>query len=759
MRLSAARAWGAAFAIVVAAVSCGDDPPAAPPPPAPADAATDGPIDRPDAGADAGPARAPFGLDTRPANPTCVAPARPPSAAPVKLERVFAGVSLSGPVAMVQPPGDPSRWFVAQRDGRVLTFPVAAPPASPAVAADLAAMTGREVYVGAEGGLLGLAFHPRFAQNGRLYVHWTAYDAPDFVSEIGELTTSDGGATFPAYRTILRFVRSSPLHLGGGLAFGRDGTLFASFGDGSDVGDDSLKNGQSLTGFASKVIRIDVDRPSGGKAYGIPADNPFATVPGQEEVYARGFRNPFRLTVDRATGEVWVGDVGENSFEEIDRVERGGNYGWPCREGARDYLAQDATKCPSALGLTDPVHEIAHVPANSRAVIGGYVYRGSKLAGFAGTYVYADYIQQEVWSLAFDGPGAPRATLLNPAGPNGAFGGIAEDDAGELYVLGTLTNDVYAIVPAAAPAPSTFPARLSETGCVDRAAPTRFSAGVLPYDVRAPFYSDDADKRRGLALPDGAKITVGADGDLDLPNGSVTIKTFERAGRPIETRLFVRHADGEWAGYSYAWLADGSDALLLEGSARRDAGGGPWHFPSRAECLRCHTAAAGRTLGLELAQLNGDMVYTSTNRVSNQLATFEHIGLFAAPLPASPDALPRLPDPYGAEPVAVRARAYLHASCAGCHRPSGGAGRATIDLRATTPLASTSACDVTSSFDAAGAARKIVAPGSAGTSLLVDRLSRRDARGMPPLGSLRVDARGVALVGAWVDGLAGCAGP
>ncbi|MEZ4264086.1 MAG: PQQ-dependent sugar dehydrogenase [Polyangiaceae bacterium] len=746
--------------VAVAAACGGGDPEVIPPPDAGVDAASDGDtIDG--APPPTGPVRAPYGLDARPANPTCKAPARPPAAAPVKLERAFASVVLDAPIAMAQPPGDKARWFVAQRNGRVLTFPAANPPAAPPVAADLEVLTQRAVYIGIEGGLLGMAFHPRFAQNGRLYLLWTTFDQRGFVSEVGELTSTNGGATFDTYKEILAFVRGSPLHLGGGLAFGNDGYLYAGFGDGTDVGDDSLANGQTTSGFHSKVLRIDVDKTSAGKPYGIPSDNPFASgVGGAPEVFAWGFRNPFRLTVDRATGDIWVGDVGENQWEEINRVERGGNYGWPCREGAHDYLSQDLVKCPSPLGLTDPYFEVRHATPNTRAMVGGYVYRGAAIPGLQGTYVYADYIQQEVWTLATDATGALRSTLVNPSGPNGAFGGLAEDDDGEIYALGTLTNDVYKLVAAAPGAPSSFPDRLSKTGCVEPAAPARFASGVVPYTVQASFWSDGASKSRGLALPDGATIGVTPEGDFDLPIGSVVLKQFERGGRPIETRLLVRHDDGEWAGYTYAWLDDGTDAVLLTGGERRQAGGAPWHFPSRSECMRCHTKGAGRTLGLELAQLNGDLVYAATNRISNQLATLDHIGLFAAPLAAPPDALPRLADPAGAGPVAPRARAYLHANCAGCHRTGAEQGRAAMDLRASTPLGQTQACGVATALDRVGTAEGLlIKPGDPAASIVHRRMATRDAKAMPPLGSLVTDEGGRLLIEAWVRALTGCSDP
>ena len=168
-----------------------------------------------------------------------------------------------------------------------------------------------------------------------------------------------------------------------------------------------------------------------------------------------------------------------------------------------------------------------------------------------------------------------------------------------------------------------------------------------------------------MALPEGKAITVGASGDFDFPIGSVLVKSFSLQGKRIETRLFIRHEDGDWAGYSYEWNDAQTDAVLLPSGKTKPIGDRTWTFPSRSDCKRCHTAAAGHTLGPELGQLNGDLVYGSTNRVANQLATLEHIQMLAAPLGKPMADLVAYPKPFGDAPVDARARAYLHANCAG----------------------------------------------------------------------------------------------
>jgi uncharacterized repeat protein (TIGR03806 family) len=288
--------------------------------------------------------------------------------------------------------------------------------------------------------------------------------------------------------------------------------------------------------------------------------------------------------------------------------------------------------------------------------------------------------------------------------------------------------------------------------------PSLPASGLIPYSVSVPFWSDGADKQRWIALPDGQNIAVQGNGDWDLPNGTVLLKHFRTGAQLIETRLFMRHPDGVWGGFSYAWNAQQTDAALVQGGAERDVGlSEPWIFPSESQCLECHTSAAGRTLGLETAQLNGEHTYESTGRTANQLATLSHIGVLR-PAINDPAAEPSMPDPTDqSAPLNDRARAYLHANCSFCHRPEGPT-PSTVDLRYSTILNATNTCDVSpqSGDLGAGANARIIAPGSSGNSILVNRMNRRDQFAMPPLGSNQIDSAGVALISEWIDGLSGC---
>jgi uncharacterized repeat protein (TIGR03806 family) len=708
------------------------------------------------------PVRAEFGLDARPTNATCKAPARPPSTAPVKFVQVFSNVSLAAPMMMAQIPGDGSRWFVAQRgltvggNANLVAFSTNNPPAQTTIVGQIGPLA---LVPGGEGGLLGLAFHPKFAQNGKLYVTWTRQGGINGAqSEVGVLTSTDNGATFGNYQPVLVFDQTTASnHKGGGIAFGKDGYLYASFGDGGNA-NDAYFWGQKKTGFFSKVLRIDVDNPAGGKAYGIPATNPFAAGGGGDpEVFAWGFRNPYRISVDRDTNQLWVGDVGQNEYEEIDKVVAGGNYGWPCREGFHDYYTPDQSTahCPTMNGLSDPVVELHHVPNNSRAVTGGVVYRGKAIPSFVGTYVFADYVKQELWAISVDpATGKATPTQLNTPDPVANWVSFAEDADGEVYALALNQGTIYKMVPGDGAPTSTFPDRLSKTGCVDPNDPKKPAQGVIPFGVNAALWSDGAKKDRYIAIPDGATIAVKDDGDF--ATGSVLMKTFTVAGKRTETRLFIRHDDGNWGGYSYEWLDDESDAVLLPSSKSKAVGAQTWYYPSRGECLSCHSEAAGRSLGPELAQLNGDFVYADTNRISNQLKTLDHIGMFAAPLGKPVDQILAYPDPLGTGPADARARAYLHANCSGCHRPNG-PGLGDMDLRFGTAFADTKTCNVDPvAGDTGVAGAKRVVPGDPSKSLVSLRPHSPLANRMPPLGTSIVDDKGLTAIDDWIRGLTGC---
>ena len=712
------------------------------------------------------------GLDQRPSNLTCLAPAlNSGGGATIALTEAFPNLpdTLSQPLAMLQAPNDSSRWFVLEKTGRVRVFQNT--PSVNSFDTDFInlATSYPAFNDSGEGGLLGMAFHPNYATNREVFLSWTE-DGPSgwpTVSVVARFTANPGGLTLDpgSKEEIIRVNQPYTNHNGGQIAFGpADGYLYFGLGDGGSGGDPQ-GHGQDTTDVLGDMLRLDVD--SGVTPYSIPSTNPYFTSPSARcpadhtgmtncpEIYASGLRNPWRWSFDRQTGALWAGDVGQSAREEIDRIELGGDYGWNCREGRIAYSGAPAS-CSSATGFTDPVHDYPRTDGTS--VTGGYVYRGSALPALVGRYVFGDYGSGRIWRLNDNGAGGYTAQqLLDTSLAISSFG---EDNAGELYVVDIAGGDLYRIVDGGGGGPPGQPpvaTQLSATGCVSPQNPALPASGLIPYTVGAPFWSDGATKERWLALPNQTTIQVQADGDFAFPPGTVLMKHFRLGSILAETRLFMRHPDGTWAGYSYEWNQQQTDATLVPGGKVATIAGQSWIFPSGNDCLTCHTAAAGFALGLETAQLNRDFTYTATGRTANQLATLDAIGMFAAPL-GNPSSHPQLASPTDtAATLSARARAYLHTNCANCHR-TGGPTPSSMDWRYATLLQNTLACDaVPQSGDLGlGANARIVAPGDPSLSVLAERIDRRDANGMPPLASNVVDQAGVTLIRDWITSLTTC---
>jgi len=683
------------------------------------------------------------GLDSRPVNLTCLAPPRPPTDTTLSLTRAFPNIGEFQPTAMLQAPGDSSRWFLVKKEGTVLTFANDEQVATSSVFVDLTDRVDAGFF---EAGLLGMAFHPDFQSNGQVFLTYTRTGNPvDLI--LSRFTSPDFGQTLdPASETVLLTVaQPDPTHQGGGIAFGPDGYLYLGLGDGGP-GLDPFGNGQNTGTLLGSFLRIDVD---GGVPYGIPPDNPLANGGGLPELYAWGFRNPWRWSFDRATGELWAGDVGQTQWEEINQVQKGGNYGWRIREGSF-CLGIEPCDIPE---LIDPVVEYSHTEGCS--VTGGYVYRGTAIPALQGTYLYADFCSGRIWGLSYDAQGVPQPRLLLESGLT--IPTFAEGHDGEVYVLDFNAGGIFRLTAAAEPDQSAFPERLSETGCVDPADPTRLAAGLIPYAINAPFWSDGADKQRWLALPEGTTVHIQPDGDWEFPVGTVTVKEFRRGGRLIETRLLVRHDDGLWGGYSYEWNAAETDAVYVPGGKVSPVHDGEWIFPSSAQCTQCHTAASGHTLGPENPQLNRPLVYPQSGRTANQLATLDAIGVLDVPLGADPWSLPAMADPNDdTAALESRARAYLHSNCAQCHQP-GGTAPSDMDLLHDTALRDMNVCDqLPQQSDLGIAEARLVKPGDPARSLLLARIQRRDLHGMPPLGSKLVDTAGAQLIEDWIRSLSSC---
>jgi uncharacterized repeat protein (TIGR03806 family) len=700
------------------------------------------------------------GLDGRPANATCLAGDPPSSTVSIALQRVFASLpNFTQPIAMLQEPGNSARWYVVQKTGSVRVFNNTANVSSTSEFINIASrLNSNPASSNDERGLLGMAFHPNYPTDPRVYLFYTGtHPTLGLVDRVSQFRLAAGGTTLdPASEIeLLNVDDPEDNHNGGNIAFGPDGFLYIGIGDGGGGNDQhgAIGNSQLLTTLLGKMLRINIAAATVAQPYTIPSSNPFAANPlctggtgaaSCPEIYAYGFRNPWRWSFDRVSGQLWLNDVGQNAIEEVDLVTLGGNYGWRCREGTNNTgLACGPNPSPIA-----PVAQYGR--SQGFSTTGGYVYRGSAIPALHGRYVFGDF-GGALWSIARDT--APTLTLGNGLDTGLQISSFGEDTNGEVYVV-HLGGTLHRLVQGAGGGRQ-IPAQLSQTGCVNATAPTQPATGLIPYAPNAPFFSDGAVKTRWLALPDGQRIVIDANNDFDFPNGSVLVKNFSLGALLVETRLFMRHSDGNWAGYTYEWNAGGSDATRVVGGKTVQVAGQTWEFPSEAQCLQCHSAAAGRSLGLEIGQLNGDFGYP-TGRTANQLTTLNSIDTLTPALAQTPAQLPVIPDPFGSAALGLRARAYLHTNCANCHRPSGPA-PSDLDLRYSTALAATNACDITPTLGNLGITDpRIIAPGSAARSVAVARMNRVGADAMPPLSRHQIDTAGVQLLTDWVNGLANC---
>lgn len=402
------------------------------PPPATHDARLDAtPPGSPDAATASDGSRLPDGRGDSVAADRSVRDAAPPV---LRYEVAFPQLSFTRPVDLQSPTDGLDRLFVLEQQGRILVFANQAAVASSSVFLDLRAKVNAydDVQGGNEEGLLGLAFHPQYATNGHFYVNYTAYDAGTGARRtvIARYTASSGDpnrADPASALSILEFPQPYSNHNGGALAFGPDGYLYLAVGDGGSGGDPQ-NHGQRLDTLLGKILRIDVNAPSGGRNYGIPADNPFIGRAGARgEIWAYGLRNPWRISFDPPTGRLYAGDVGQGQREEIDLITKGGNYGWRIMEGTQCYGAAGCNQT----GLIAPL--VDYRVAAAQSVTGGYVYRGPSVPSLVGAYVYADFVGGQIWRLDYDGTLPAQSRLLFSSRLQ--IASFGQDKRGELYFL------------------------------------------------------------------------------------------------------------------------------------------------------------------------------------------------------------------------------------------------------------------------------------------------------------------------------------
>lgn len=698
------------------------------------------------------------GISNRPANSSCVAPEISVVDNTITLSRRLPNVSFSRPVKALQAPGDSSFWYVVEQPGRIKRV------VNSESATEAPIYFSIPVLFDGESGLLGMAFSPDWPSKKELYVYYVT-DSPALQSRVSRITITDD-TTLPVTATeqvILTISQFRTNHNGGEIAFGADGYLYISTGDGGGS-NDTENNSQTTSNLLGNMLRIDVNDiayPTPG--YSIPINNPFnenakcgpsSNAQSCPEIYAWGLRNPWRWSFDPQTNDLWVGDVGQENWEEINKLSLAGNFGWRCKEGTHDF---NLLGC-NINELIDPVYEYSHENGNN-AITGGFVYRGTNMPSLVGNYLFADSGSGRIWSLSGNTSSGFQADELIDS--SHAIAAFAQDHNNELYVLSYLSGGLYQIELDTSTGGDTIPTLLSDTGCVSDTNPSLPASGLIPYQPNARFWSDNAAKQRWIALPDNTSIDPSDNNIWDYPNGTVTMKNFVVENRLIETRLFMRHPNGQWAGYSYEWDEAVTNATRVVGGKLRTlshtAAPQQWIYPSEGECLQCHTSAAGYVLGLSTPQLNGEFDYPDSGITDNQLETFNHINLFTQDVSEPVSALPSISDPENnAEPLLFRAKAYLQTNCASCHRPNGGT-QANMDLRFETPLAQMGICNIDPLLSSLGIVdAKIIAPGMPEKSVLLNRMNRRDNNAMPPIGSNLIDTSGVQLIEQWINELVLC---
>jgi putative heme-binding domain-containing protein len=659
--------------------------------------------------------------------------------------------------------GTLNRFFVLELRGRLYSFP----PDPKVEQADLILD-----IKSAEPSLrqaLGFTFHPNFVENRELFVcyslrpkqpdgsHLVRYRLPK--AEVPATVDPD------SRERLLTWLAGG--HNGCSLNFGPDGMLYISTGDAeAPYPPDELKTGQDISDLLASILRIDVDRRDPGLAYHIPLDNPFTTTLGaRREVWAYGFRNPWRMSFDFATGDLWVGDVGWDLWEMIFRVERGGNYGWSIMEGSQPIHPDDT---PGPTPITAPV--VQHSHTESRSITGGYVYRGKQLPEQHGMYIYGDYATGRIWGLRHDGKQVTEQTeLANTSHQTICFG---VDSKGELLVV-DYRGTLHRLIPNPASRPAEpFPTRLSDTGLFSDLKSLKPAAGAYAYDIQSPMWQDGAVAQRLIAIPGFGGLDRHPStnqrlgfrkGEWRFPDRTVLAKTLtmpvyessestELTPRKLETQV-LQLVDGFWQAYSFIWNADGTDAELSDGKGSdtrllltdENVPGGRrelnWHFASRAECLLCHNQLYGTVNGLTAEQLGG-------SESEGQLHELIQLGLVRErPQPIRKP----LANPHDTTAsLGERARSYLHANCAHCHHQGGG-GATVFDLYHHLPLERTKLVGLEPAQGHFGLDdARVVAPGDPYRSVLLYRMAKQGNGRMPHLGSKKIDALGLKLMHDWI---------
>ena len=683
-------------------------------------------------------------------------------------EPAFPHLTFSKPVRITTAGKLKGRLFVATQEGLLYSFRNDPETADSQVVLDL----GKSVApAGGDNGLLDVAFHPQFPDRRELYAVYISRTRPKatVVSRF-QITGRSFQVDRNSEEILIKIDQPFNDHNAACLQFGPDGYLYISLGDGGwDLENYNAQNMETLLG---SMLRIDVSNRTTNLPYAIPADNPFIGISkARSEIWATGLRAPWRFSFDIVTGQCWLGDNGQNAREEINLIRPGGNYGWPRYEGiipfdpatvvirGKPVLNPDAgprtIDAKTTNSLIPPVIDYDH--KRGRSVVGGLVYRGNRYPALKGCYIYGDYGNGNIWALRIKNGEVIENRLI--ARTVLKITSFAVDELGNLYFT-AFDNRIHRLRRDIEKPPNRipFPRLLSETGLFESVSELKPGPGLIPYQVNVPLWSDGAAKERYMALPAAGQVVLRKNGAWEFPLGTVFVKSFflpagidSKKGNRIETRLFLKNRRG-WAGYTYLWNDDQTEARLLDGAAVRNypvksenkISQRDWHVPSRSDCMACHSKEAGFVLGMRTAQVNRD-----DRDGINQLRKWKELGTFSDPVPELGDSLPSFPDwDSGEGDLQQRARAYLHVNCAGCHTPPG---FTKLDLRFGIPPRQMQIINQQpEKVRLSPGESMIVTPGHPQLSELILRMSRRGPGQMPPLATTQTDPRGIAAIRNWI---------
>ncbi len=717
----------------------------------------------------------------RPAWTTSHVQGSPDPRLPFEVEEVFDGLSFYAPVVVQQVPGT-KQYLIGELCGRIYWIDENNPENDPVLAIDLFPDMPNQPPIPARGQepvvtdnpmpaqhLYDLTFHPNFISNRQVFVtHLVSGDKPVTWLSRFELSTEDPPRI---HRESERRVISWPSagHNGGCVRFGPDGFLYVSTGDGVGPNPpDSNNVGQDISNLLASVLRIDVDNATDDAPYTVPTDNPFVDMPdARPEVWAYGFRNPWKMDFDRASGALWLGDVGWETWEMVHLVNRGSNYGWPIMEG-RKVLRSEVPPGPTP--INPPVKDYPRSEANS--ITGGIVYSGKKYPELAGSFIHGDYRTGHIWALQVDDQGVMQHRHL--ARSSICIIAFTETADGDIYVLDhDRTGRTFQLIPTApVEKRPPFPLDLDATGLFSNTADLQPAAGVIPYEVIASPWMDGATAQRLLALPDQTQITVTeieGKSQWVFPEGTVLVQTVHHHGLPdqpptrLETRILHRE-NGSWHPYSYRWNDTQTNAVLVPQTGEdvrlprstvdsqvplRET----WHVPSRSECTFCHRQRIGSVLGFAPAQLERLVHYADAEH--QQLDLLSARGIFDGDPHAAIDDASRLVDPHDlSNNLNDRARSYLDVNCGICHSPHGES-ITMFYLRRHYSLEEAKAFKRAAIGTFGLPDPHLIFPGDPYRSIILYRLGKLGNARMPYIGSHAVDPAGFQLIHDWILSLDG----